>query len=375
MDTDTRKQSSLLSRTQGGTQIVSALFFSRGRGRGHAIPDLEIARELQGIDSGIEIQFVSYATGAETFKAEGRNVVDLGLPEDNSFVETIVLAHRTIAQLRPHVVISHEEFPALVAARLANIPSIYLAAWLPPQGSVAAESLACAGAVIVTEDPGIFPVPQSLSTRPTYTGPILRKMKYSVTDRSRLRNELGIETNALAILVAPGGGWPEEVAPISETVLPAFLALTRPAKHLFWLAGKDFDLLTKRTSGMPGVHILDYFTPIERLIVACDLVITKGTYQTTLDAASLGVPSISLSPRRNPIDDTLVPRIHNNVALSANAVDGSVLSKYIEATTRRTIATDGLTRAGAELAAASMADAIWRLVQGRAAGSTDGGSS
>src|SRR5260370_14131139 len=97
---------------------VSVLFFSRGRGRGHAIPDIEILQELRQIDSGIEVQFVSYATGAETFKAEGHGVVDLALPEDNGFVETTIVAYRTILEFRPKVVISHEEFAALVAARL-----------------------------------------------------------------------------------------------------------------------------------------------------------------------------------------------------------------------------------------------------------------
>ena len=45
---------------------ISTLFFSRGRGRGHAIPDLEIVRELAQITDAITVQFVSYATGAAT---------------------------------------------------------------------------------------------------------------------------------------------------------------------------------------------------------------------------------------------------------------------------------------------------------------------
>lgn len=345
---------------------VSALFFSRGRGRGHAIPDLEILRELKQIDSGIQVQFVSYATGAETFRAEGQNVVDLALPQDNSFVETIIIAFRTITELRPKVVISHEEFAALVAAKLANVPSIFVAAWLPPHRTVAAESLAYAEAIIVIEHPGTFPSPRGLSTRPNYVGPILRKMKYSLKDRSRLRSELGIEQDALAILVVPGGAWTEEIAPICDTVLSAFLAARHASKHLYWLAGKDLDLLQKRTAGIAGVEVIEYCTPVERLIVPCDVVITKGTHQITLDAASLGVPSISLSPGLNPIDDALVPRIHNNIALKANAVDGAVLLEYIDLVTSATAArplvwTGSPPRRGAQLAAEKIVETIRRI--------------
>ena len=44
--------------------LTKILFFSRGRGRGHAIPDMQIAKELERQDSEIEIRFVSYGTGA-----------------------------------------------------------------------------------------------------------------------------------------------------------------------------------------------------------------------------------------------------------------------------------------------------------------------
>src|SRR5690242_12943702 len=111
---------------------ISVLFFSRGRGRGHAIPDLEIVRELKQIDSAIEVQFVSYSTGAATFRAEGYRVIDLELPEENSFAETIVIAYRKILEFHPKVVISHEEFAAIIAAKVANVPSIFLCTWLPP---------------------------------------------------------------------------------------------------------------------------------------------------------------------------------------------------------------------------------------------------
>jgi UDP-N-acetylglucosamine:LPS N-acetylglucosamine transferase len=344
----------------------SVLFFSRGRGRGHAIPDLEVLRELKEIDGRLEIQFASYATGAATFKSEGHDVIDLGLPEANSFVETTILAHQIIQQVQPAVVISHEEFAALVAARLANLPSIFVCAWLPPVGSVAAESLVGVQDIIIIEEPGLFPVPPGVTARPHYVGPIVRKMKYGLADRPRLRKELGIEPDVLAILVVPSGAMTEEIAPISETVLAAFRALNRPQKRLYWLAGRDFDRLRKRTAGLPGVEVMEYYTPVERLIVCCDVVITKGTQQITLETASLGVPSISLSPGLNPIDEVLIPRERNNIALKANAVDGDTLVKYIDAVTSRPppppdAGPDRRGSRAAELAAARIVETIRRV--------------
>jgi len=354
-----------VNRTESSTRTVGTLLFSRGKGRGHAIPDIEICGELRRIDADIEVRFVSYATGAATFDAEGYEVVDLGLPEENGFVETLLVAHRTITRLKPQVVIAHEEFAALVAANLAGIPSIYLAAWLPPVGSVAAESLMSAAAVIVIEHPGVFP-PLPGVAQPTYVGPVLRKMKYTLEDRPRLRRELGIADDALAILVVQGAGWNEEIAPICDTVLAAYAAVPRPSKRLYWLAGRDHGLLQQRAAHLPGVEIIEYCTPVERLIVSCDVVITKGTHQITLDAASLGVPSISLSPGLNPIDDALVPRVRNNIALMANAVDSGVLLAYIDTVTgdARPHAAPrmGLNgRRGAELAAANIAETVRRV--------------
>lgn len=79
----------------GGRKI---LFLTRGRGRGHAIADIEIARQMAAIEPDVQIRFVSYATGADTFEAHGVPHIDLGLPERNPINETIVLAGKLIGR-------------------------------------------------------------------------------------------------------------------------------------------------------------------------------------------------------------------------------------------------------------------------------------
>lgn len=45
---------------------MKVLSFSRGRGRGYAIPDVAIREELLDVEPSITLRFVSYGTGAET---------------------------------------------------------------------------------------------------------------------------------------------------------------------------------------------------------------------------------------------------------------------------------------------------------------------
>lgn len=291
---------------------------------------MDIVTELGLLDKQIHVKFASYSTGAQTFMKRGVPVIDMELPENNLFLPTLEKAFRLTTDCKPQVVVAHEEFAAIAAAKLANVPAIFISAWLPAAGTIAAESLVTASALLVIDSPGIFPIPPGIRGQVCYSGPITRKLKYTRVDRLALRREMGMEDDALAILVVPGGWAGEERASIADTVLSAFFALKQTPKRLLWLAGKDAESLSARTKGMKGVHILPFVDPVERIISACDLVITKGTRGITMDAASAGVPTISLSPGLNPMDDLMVPRIRTNIALNARAVDGVILQHYIE---------------------------------------------
>jgi hypothetical protein len=291
---------------------------------------MAIAAELIRLEAGLSVQFVSYATGAEAFRRSGAPVIDLGLPENNGLIPTLCLCHQLIVEQKPTIIFAHEEFAALVAAKLANVPSVFISAWLPRAGTPAAEALTCAAAIIVIENPGIFPVPPGVFIRPLYTGPILRNLKYTVRDRHSLREELKLSEQTFCIAVVPGGSSSEEQFPIADTVLTAFMRLKSSRKQLYWISTKDHPALSKRFAGVKNVEVISFCDPIERLLAAADVVITKGTRGVTLDAEAIGVRSISLSPGQNPVDDVLVPRMHSNLALNGRAVDGEILLHYLE---------------------------------------------
>lgn len=307
---------------------VRALFFSRGRGHGHAIPDIAIQSELATIAPNISLTFVSYATGALTFRDHAVDVIDIDLPEDNVYLETLFKAKSVIEKHQPDVIIAHEEFAAIVAAHLSGKPSIFISPWLPHGGTIFAESLTYATAIIIIEDPGLFALPPLIPV-PIYTGPIYRKMAFGLDDRSKIREHLGVEGDSPLILVVPGGGSGEAEAPVADLILSAFFELSAPAKRLIFVTKRDFELVSLKTQGMTGVEVISYANPLERLIVASDVILTKATHGITLEAEACGVPTIALSYGLNPVDDVLTSRVPSNIHLYAHAVTPKILADYI----------------------------------------------
>lgn len=76
----------------------NVLFFSRGQGRGHAIPDVVIAEEILKLDSSIDITFVSYGVGAETLRELSWEVIDLRLSEESPLWECVVHITRILKE-------------------------------------------------------------------------------------------------------------------------------------------------------------------------------------------------------------------------------------------------------------------------------------
>jgi UDP-N-acetylglucosamine:LPS N-acetylglucosamine transferase len=309
---------------------LPVLFFSRGRGRGHAVPDLAIAEELAAIAPELELQFVSYATGGETLKKARWPVTDLGLPEIAGFLPVLFEAARVIARVRPRIIIAHEEFAVLPAARQAGIPVIFVGDWFPRAGQVTYEAMAYADSIVFIEEADIFPLPDGVTKKPLFVGPVVRKMRYSLSDRARARAELKIPADATVISMIPGAFATEARAPVADLLLRAFGAVKRSNKILLWLSSRDYDLLKTKTAGQPNISIVRDCEAVDQVMVASDLVITKGNRGTIMDAASLGVPSLSISHAANPIDEVLVSRIRSNTAVNAKTTDAQTLAEAIQ---------------------------------------------
>lgn len=305
------------------------LFFSRGRGHGHAIPDMAICDKMVELGIDHNVTFASYSTGAITLREAGRTVVDLGLPESNPYVPTLIKCAEVIRDQRPDIVVAHEEFAGIVAAHLAGLPSLFISAWLPPSNSVLGESLAFADTIVVIDNPGVFPVPSWVRHAPVYAGPIVRPMRFTAKDRECLRSELGWPSTSFFIVGVPGGGSPSEHRAMFQLLADSLPHVQGNDSKIVWLASRDFAQFSTLSEKLKNLQVLPFQHPVERVLSAADLIVTRGTRGITYDAAAVGVPSISISPGSNPIDDILVPRIKSNTALNQAAITGEGLASYI----------------------------------------------
>lgn len=310
-----------------GDNKQKILFFTRGRGRGHAIPDMEIARKLEALSHDVEVRFVSYGTGASTFEAHGVPHIDLGLPDRNPTNETIVRAGKLIGWLDPDLVVAHEEFAALPVAKIFDKPTALITDWFTDPAKYSMSTLAFADRILFLDEQGVYDEPEGLQASIEYVGPVVREFTYSRADRGRAREELGIEADAFTLAMLPGS-WREAVAPSLDVVLGAFDSLDEAPKHLIWVAGEDYDLIREKTEERPQVDVRGYEPEIGRIFAATDVAITKANRMTLFELASLGIATVSLNCIDNPIDLFRAGRFANNELLSAGA-DAAELSAAI----------------------------------------------
>jgi UDP:flavonoid glycosyltransferase YjiC (YdhE family) len=276
---------------------VKALFFSRGRGMGHAIPDMALAAALPGIDW----VFASYSTGLKTLRAAGLQCYDLGIADGGDIHDSAAAAIQTIC---PDVVVSHEEpFVCRLHPKV-----IYVASWLYPQNTHEARATMAASKTLIWCDLGLFPALPNTE----FTGPLVR-----------LKRPVGTEqlTAKPTITVITGGHATEKRVPLVDLVTRALDLL--PERQMLWIGSAGLVV-------HPRVRTLPFQPDLASVICASNLVITAGNRGSTCDAAYLGVPTLSLSPQTNPMDDLSTMRLRSNTWLSLKATTPEILAYWIQ---------------------------------------------
>lgn len=310
------------------TNAADILFFSKGFGRGHAMPDLAIADKLHHQTPALRIQFVSYGTGAATFRANGRDVIDLGMPDNNPLLETIVHCFKLVSTFAPPLIVSHEEIAPLLAAKALDIPCLFITDYFQEPSMLTTKILEFAAEVLFTGDPGVFTEPPALRHHIRYLGPAVRPLNYRRTDRERARRELDLPADYTVVSCMPGN-WTEAGSPIADLLINAFDRLPYSNKCLIWLAGRDSEILRSRFSTRSDVTVLKENWEIDRLMVASDVVVTKSNRMTLHELHALGIPSIALSHGTNWPDDVVAHRISSNLLLDARALDARQLAQHL----------------------------------------------
>lgn len=282
------------------------LYFSRGKGFGHAMLDILVLEQIKKLNSDLPIQIVSYADGYNALKANGFQALDLGLSADGDMgSDAIIKIGSIIKECEPNLIVSDEVFMALPLAKLFNIPTFLITHWFfeaIDRKNPIIPFVKNSNHIIFTDISDFHTVPPDLKVPVSFVGPIIRKWEYSQRDRSNVRKQLGIDTDDRVILVTTGGRHSQRIA-LFETAIEAFEKLELPKSSLLLLAGQLYQHYSERFENNRKVIVKDYDWKIDKLIIASDLVICAGTFTTLWELAFLGIPSISIPDAHNPVDN------------------------------------------------------------------------
>ena len=276
----------------------------------------------------INVQVVSYGTGAGVFRDHDVPVHDLGVDARGPLWPILVEAGRLLRRWCPSIVVSHEEYSLMPLCQALDVPALLLTHWFTSEQDPLMQACAYADLVLFLEQPGLFVEPLPLANRVKYVGPISRKFSYLPGDRARARRELGIRDGESLIAVLPGS-WTEALVSSADLLKAALQESDSKNHRLIWVAGKDAEALKIAFADYPGVQVLGYEPELVRLLVASDLAITKGSYATGLELQALGVPALVLGHGNNPIDDVYSHAARNVEFQWLSELDGATLALLI----------------------------------------------
>jgi hypothetical protein len=250
------------------------------------------------------------------------------MPDEPALWDATIAHTGAVRYLRPALVVAHEEPLALIAARIYQIPCVFITDFFQDPTSLFMRALDYAREIIFTAEPGIYTEPPFLRPPIHYVGPAVRRFEYGRADRERARRELGVPSDTVVVVCQPGN-WPEAQVPMAQLLADAWDALACAPRLLIWLAGRDHQMLRACFEGRSDIEIVEEDWQIDRLFAASDLLITKANRLTVYEAASLGVPSISISSGVNWPDDAAVARVRSNTAIHLRGLAPGALAQLM----------------------------------------------
>lgn len=297
------------------TKSPKILYLSRGRGFSHAMNDLLILKELTKLNKKLSVLVASYDKGYDYFLERGFRPFNLGLRQNDELtLKAGLRMWSLIRKFKPDLIISDEVFIVLHITKGLKIPSILITHWFFEtynKKHPIIPAVKKANHVILVDTPLFHTIPYEFNVHLTFVGPLIRDFKYSLEDKKKARDELGISMNEKVILVTPGGRSKDRDS-LLEVSVEAFKDLKYSNMRLILLTGELYKDYRERFADEDNIIVKDFDWKIDRLMVASDLVICKGTFSTTWELAYLGVPSVSIADINNPIDQIHVNRMDKN---------------------------------------------------------------
>jgi uncharacterized protein (TIGR00661 family) len=312
------------------------LYLSRGRGFSHAMNDLLILKELKKINDKISILVASYDKGYSYFLKNGFRPFNLGLRQKEELtLKASLRMWSLIRRFKPDLVVSDEVFIVFHITRGLKIPSVLITHWFFESYSKKHPinpAVKKANHVLFVDKPEFHTIPFDFNVHLTFVGPVIREFDYTLKDKKKAKHELGIDSKDKVILVTTGGRYKDRNK-LLELSAEVCKELGDNNMKLILLTGELYKEYSEKFKNENRIIVKDYDWKMDRLMVASDLVICKGTFSTTWELAYLGVPSISVPDLDNPIDQIHVNKMDKyniTVRIDPRKLNKSTLLKKVK---------------------------------------------
>jgi uncharacterized protein (TIGR00661 family) len=267
--------------------------------------DSLILGELKKINKDVSVLVATYDKGYTYFIRNGFKTFNLGLKQDDeSTFKAGLRMWSLIRKFKPDLVVSDEVFIVLHITKGLKIPSVLITHWFFETYNKKHPMITAvkkASHVIFVDTPLFHIIPFDYNVNLTFVGPIIREFEYTLKDKKKARSELGIDVEDKVILVAAEGRYKHRNR-LLEVSIEVFKELQGKNVKLILLTGKLYEDYLEKFASEDRIIVKYYDWKIDRLMVASDLAICKGTFMTMWELAYLGVPSISVPDLGNPVD-------------------------------------------------------------------------
>lgn len=309
---------------------MKVLFMTCGIGIGHVSRDITLAKKLQEED--VEVAFASYGSGYEMLLESGEyktaKLPDIKFYGDDSgldikytakksidtpfiFLKSIYNESKIIKKFKPDVVVADSHYSVPITCKVLGIPCILITneltlnfAELYPDEKIVEYvenglkrfiidvSNQC-NAIIIPDIEGSIEIPPKLrKITTTFTGPILKKSPGEIENKKEIRKKLGLGGDDKIVLVTVGG------SEFGKNLLKLVIDSSK------WIDCDKIIMVTGpqiKSDFIPPSDKLvkkEFLEDIMEWIRLSDVVISLAGHNTTMELASLGIPSIIV-----PIDN------------------------------------------------------------------------
>ncbi len=308
---------------------MKVLFMTCGIGMGHISRDITLAKRLE--EKNIDVAFASYGSGYEMLSKHekykifklpdiqlygGNGELDIKYTAKKSvnipfiFLKSIYKEIKIIKELKPDIVIGDSHYSAPITCKILKIPCILITNELTLnfaelysdkkiieyaenglKGFIEGVSNQC-DAIIIPDIEKSIEIPPKLRNIATFTGPFLKKDIYEIKSKKELRKKWGFHENDKIILVTVGG------STFGKKLLQIIMESAK------WIKCDKIVIVTGPQISPDFIQMSDKIVKKEFLedimdwMKLSDVAISLAGHNTTMELASLGIPSILL-----PIDN------------------------------------------------------------------------